>query len=187
MLSAGVKVLPPTPDLQVAGLAAIPSSGLQSGGTLTLQWSDSNTGNGFVSTPFSDLVQAVDTSTGQTLASAPVPYHETARGPIAGGGSAAQQFSFQLPYGLPGVGQLQVTVTTDVNNQVPEFNPSGTGATNNSATLTTSSSLGSTPDLHATGLTIDPSSVVQSVASVTLDWNDANVGNAAASGACPTR
>ncbi len=180
--SVSVQVLPPQPDLLVTGLSTTPASGLQSGGNLTVNWNDSNSGLGAAATSFTDQVQVVNTTTGQTLATATVPYNESTLGPIAAGGSIAQQYSLQLPNGAAGAGQLQITVTNDINNQVVKFNSNGTTETSSTATVTATSSLASYPDLHATGVAIDPSSVLQSGGTVTVDWNDSNVGDGPASG-----
>ena len=110
-------------DLLVTGLSVSPTSGLQSGGSLTVSWDNTNNGLGAVSNSFSDQVQIVNTTTRQTLVTAPVLYNETSRGPLSAGGFAGQQYSFQLPDGAAGTGPLQITVTNDIYNQVTEFNP----------------------------------------------------------------
>ena len=180
--AVAVAVLPPQPDLVVTGLAVSPASP-QSGGSLTVNWDDSNTGLGAVSNSFSDEVQIVNTTTAQTLATAAVLYNETSRGPLAAnGGSAAQQYTLQLPNGAAGVGQWQITVTNDIYDQVTKFNANGTPEASSTATLATTSSLAPYPDLHATGVAVDPSSVLRSSGTVTVDWNDSNVGDGTASG-----
>jgi hypothetical protein len=165
------------PDLQVTALATTPTSP-ESGQTLTVSWDDSNTGNAPVTGSFVDDVTVVNTTTGQTLASGDVRYNESSAGPIAAGGSVPQQYSFMLPGGNPGVGQLSVTVTTDADNQVFESNGSGTGETNNTASITVASTIAPYPDLQVTALSFSPSSGLQSGDPLTIDWTDANTGNA---------
>src|SRR5262249_5913531 len=111
-----------TLDLQVSGLSLNPATGVQSGQTVVVSWSDVNAGNLPSRGSFSDSSAIRNLSTGQTLGTATVAYDATARGAIAAGGSASQQYSFRLPDGNPGVGTIQFTVTTDSTNQVFESN-----------------------------------------------------------------
>ena len=104
-------------SLSVTGLTTSPSSGLQSGTNLVVQWSDTNTGTLPAAGSFTDLITVTNTTTGQVLATADVPYDATTLGNLAAGASAPQQYAFRLPDGDPGVGQIQFTVTTDVYNK----------------------------------------------------------------------
>ncbi len=117
----------PYPDLQVTSLATTPSSP-ESGQTVTVTWNDANTGNAAVSGSFSDYVSVLNTTTGQTVASASVPYDEASLGAILAGSSAPRQYTFSLPDGSPGVGQLSVTVTADSDVQI--FNTTRQGRPN---------------------------------------------------------
>src|SRR5262249_797931 len=54
----------PYPDLQIANLAVTPSTGLQSGAGLVVQWNDVNTGNGATKTSWDDQVVLKNTTTG---------------------------------------------------------------------------------------------------------------------------
>ena len=96
--------------------------------------------------------------------------------------AAAVPIHFSLPNGAAGVGQLSITVTADAGGSLLDYDPNGTIDTNRSATLTVQTTLGAYPDLHAAGLAVDASSGLQAGGTVTLDWNDSNVGTAAASG-----
>ena len=139
--------LAPYPDLQVQNLAVSPGT-IVSGSTIEVTWDDANTGNAAVTGPYSDNVTIVNDTTGATLLNTDVAYGPTQRGyaPIAAGGSWPQAYSFTLPQGTPGVGNLTVTVTADVNNQVVEYNSSGTAVTNNTATLSVQSALAAYPN-----------------------------------------
>ena len=169
------------PDLQVTGLETNPASGLLSGSDVVVEWSDTNTGNLPALGSFDDLVTMTNTTTGQTLATATVTYDANANGNLGAGQSFAQQYTFQLPDGPAGVGQMQFTVQTDSSNNIPEYNDSGTGENNNTSSITVASSLAPYPDLQVTGLSMAPSSL-QSGDSVTVTWNDANTGNAPVTG-----
>ena len=167
------------PDLHVTALAMDPSSVLQSGGTVTVDWSDSNVGDATASGGWYDNVTVVNATTGQTLVNANQTYSSQS---ISAGGSTARSYGFTLPDGATGVGQLSITVTADAGLSLLEYNSSGVIDTNRSANITAQTTLGAYPDLHATGVAIDATSTLQSGGPVTVDWNDSNVGTAAASG-----
>ena len=52
-------------------------------------------------------------------------------GSIAAGGSHANQFSYTLPDGPRGTGNIEITVVADTNNNLFEYNAGGTAETNN--------------------------------------------------------
>ncbi len=180
--SVSVPVLAPQPDLVVTGLSVSPSPGLQFGGTMTVHWDDSNSGLG----PTFELLHRPG---------ADRQHHD---GPDAGHGHRALQCDDPRVLGRGrvrgpavfvyaaqrrgGAGPLQVTVTNDIYDQVTKFNSNGTPETSSTATTTATSALAPYPDLHVGGLAVNSSSVLQSGGTVTIDWNDSNVGNAAAIG-----
>ncbi len=153
---------------------------LQSGGQVTLNWNDSNTGTGAATGGWSDYISVVNTTTGQPVLNA-YPFYSGWRN-VPAVGSTSRSINFTLPNGLLGVGQLQVTVTVDSNNSLLEYNPDGTPRTVVPATLSGTSTLAAYPDLQATGLAFGPSSVLQSGGQVTLNWSDSNPGSGAAIG-----
>ena len=130
------------PDLQVQGLAVSPTT-ILSGDTVDVTWNDADTGNAAVDSEFVDNLTVVDTTTSATLVDTAITYNPALPGnsPIAPGGSLPRSYSFTLPASFAGTGDLLFTVTTDADNQIIEFNPSGTGETNNTATLTATSIL----------------------------------------------
>ena len=177
-----VSTLAAYPDLQVTGLSTAPSS-LQTGGAVTVSWSDANTGTAPATGSFSDYVTAVNTTTGQTLASSIVPFNEPALGPIAQGGSAPRQYTFNLPDGSPGVGQIAFTVTTDYENNIFEYNSAGTALVNNTSSITETSTIAPYPDLLVSAISLSPSSGLVSGGALTINWTDANSGNTSTPGA----
>ena len=133
--------LSPYPDLQVTGLAVEPAAGVESGGQITIRWTDSNGGNGATGASFYDRVSVVNTTTGQTLTSTNLLYDPAVagNGPIAAGGTRTRTHNFTLPDGPPGVGVLRITVATDSNGDLFEYNGAGTAETNNTAAITVTS------------------------------------------------
>ncbi|MGE4003055.1 MAG: CARDB domain-containing protein, partial [Planctomycetaceae bacterium] len=169
------------PDLTITGLSVEPSSGLQSGGTLTIHWADVNSGDAAVSDSFYDYVTVVNTTTGQTLLGTYVYYDAVEEGAIEPGQSRARQYEFTLPDGVDGAGELTITVMTDAFDQLFEDNAGGTAEANNTAETTVTSQLAVYPDLTITGLSVDPSSGLQSGGTLTIHWTDINSGDAAVS------
>src|SRR5262249_26460536 len=157
---------------------SVQPAALQSGTAVTIDWNDSNTGDGFAA-GWSDYVTVVNTRTGQTLFATPVAYTGAA---LAGGAAVPQEVKFTIPDRLAGVGTLHVTVITDSGNAVHEYNSGNTGESNNTATLDRNSTLAPYADLQVTGLSVTPDSGITSGTTLTLNWNDSNTGNAPASG-----
>ncbi len=172
------------PDLQVTNVAVAAPSGMVAGGTYVLSWDDAN--NGAATTPagtsWNDQVTITNMTTGTTLTNVSVPYNAapSASGPIAAGGAHLQQYSFTLPGGTAGTGQIQFTVVVNANQAVFESNAGNTASSNNSASIIQPSALGNYPDLQVTGLLVTPSSGLQSGGGLTVNWNDSNTGTAAA-------
>ncbi len=167
-------------DLQVTNLAVAPSS-LMSGAQVTITWDDLNTGDGDTHSSWYDRVVVRNTTTSQTLVNASVYYNASSLGSLTNGQGRSRQYSFQLPNGPAGAGELEFTVTADVNNNLFESNPSGTGESNNVATLTQTSTLAAYPDLQVSNLALDPAAP-QSGGDVTVRWQDLNAGSAPATG-----
>ena len=161
------------PDLQVTNLTV--NGSLISGSTLTITWTDTNTGAGPTFSYWYDRVTVTNLTTSQTLLDTVVNYDPNASGNIAIGDSRQRQISFQLLNGLPGVGNLAISVTANVYNNQPEFNFSGTASSNNTQTITRSSSLSAYPDLVVSNLLIVPSNPL-SGQNVTVSWADYNNG-----------
>jgi hypothetical protein len=87
-----------------------------------------------------------------------------------------------LPDGPRGVGQLSFTVTVDSKNQIYETNPNGTGESNNDATVSVTTTLGTYPDLLVSSLAIDPPDSLQSGSAMVVRWRDQNSGARATKG-----
>ncbi len=167
------------PVLSVTDLATTPSSGLVSGASRTISWDDTNNGGIPVTASFDDYVTITNTSTGQVLGTAEVPYNFTTRGPLGVGASAPQQYAFSLPNGSAGVGDIQFTVTADVNDSVSN----GLNASGRMTSITESSTLAPSPDLVVQDIVVNGNnSPVIPGHSIPVTWTDFNQGNAAAVG-----
>jgi hypothetical protein len=82
------------------------------------------------------------------------------------------------------VGDYSITVTADNyygTSYVYELNSDGTAESNNTASITVTSTLAPYPDLIVTDLSVDPPNP-QSSQQVTIHWKDANTGDSAAVG-----
>ena len=102
-------------NIDVTNLAVTPSSGLNQGSNLTVTWDDTNTGNIPPTVAWYDRVVITNTTTGVTLTTADVLTDPNVLGPLAPGGSLARQFAFTLPSGADGIGNIQVSVTSNVH------------------------------------------------------------------------
>ncbi len=169
------------PDLQVENLSVVPSA-LYSGANVVLHWHDANTGNGATPGSWDDRVVVENTTTGQTLATTTLDYDAAAQGAVAPGGAASQQFAFTLPVGMSSFGTIQFTVTTDVLNQIFEYNSAGTAQSNNTSSISAVSGLAPAADLQVANLSLAPSTGLQSGSNVVLSWDDLNAGDAATDG-----
>jgi hypothetical protein len=92
-----------------------------------------------VTASFHDTVTVTNLTLNQVITSASVLYDESSLGPIAGGSSAARQFSFTLPTASLGSGQIQIAVTTNSDSVILERNNNGTASTNNTTSITVTS------------------------------------------------
>ncbi|HZR18708.1 MAG TPA: CARDB domain-containing protein [Verrucomicrobiae bacterium] len=168
------------PDLQVINLGVQPLV-LNSGTNLTVQWQDTNSGNGLARSSWYDQVIISNATLGVTLLNTTVLYDTNVLGPLTNGLARNRSVNFTLPNGASGAGTLRVSVIADVFNGVFEYNPAGTAESNNAATSTVVSGIASYPDLQVAGLNVTPS-VLGSGTNLTVQWQDTNSGNAIAVG-----
>ena len=85
-----------------------------------------------------------------------------------------------LPDGVRGSGQIQVSVTVDSSNVVPEANAAGDAETNNVGVLTFASSATPYADLKA--MSVQSPSSGRGGESTTFQWTVSNIGQAGAQG-----
>ncbi|MBU6399153.1 MAG: hypothetical protein KGS61_02445 [Verrucomicrobia bacterium] len=166
------------PDLVVSSVSVLPSSGIQSGGTVTVQWTDQNTGSGASSGSFSDEVTIRNTATGLVLVDSLLPYNEAdpGNGPLAPTAVRNRQLAVRLPDGTNSVGTLQATVTVNALGSVAESSQA-----NNSASTTFNSTLAPYPYLQVTNLVAAPPTRWLPGSVVTFNWQVTNAGSGTAS------
>ncbi len=160
-------------DLVVANVSATLTGSYLSGGSVTVDWDDDNIGTGATTGSWIDTVTVVNTATETTLLNgADVPYTGAN---IPANGFAAQSYTFTLPNGDTGVGNIQVTVTANANHALFESNFS-----NNTGSTSFSSTLAPYPNL-VVGTVSAPSTTVLGQ-SLSVSWTDVNEGTASATG-----
>ncbi len=168
-------VVPTTPQV---------SSPVQSGGQITVSWSDQNIGDQSVSGQYYDLVQVFNVNDPNN------PY-VIAQGQVAGdstlaGGNATspQSMALALPAGAAGMGNLHIVVTTNYYGypnfaSITQYDGNGNPVYTNSASTDVTSTLEYTDVLP---VSLQVSTPVQSGGQVTISWNDENIGDQAVSG-----
>lgn len=172
--------LAPYPDLQVAGLSVAPPSAWLTGSLVTVSWVITNTGNRATTGSWTENLLVRNTNTSQVIVNSTTNYDagEPGNGNISQNGSRSRTLSFTMPQNVSAYGAFEVTVTTDSDNQLFEFNAQGSAETNNSRSLISASA----PDLVVNGLTITANPSLQAGAELTIQWNTANQGNVPADG-----
>ncbi len=165
-------------------VATTPTNPLSSG-AVTVTWNDENQGDAAVNSAFNDYVLVQKENSNNSLTNITSGYVSGDATLAVGATSAQQQFSFTLPDGAAGVGNFLITVTTDSGQTVKEYDSNGNAAYgNNSASITTTSTLGNYADLIvAPGSVATTPTNPLSSGTVTVTWNDENQGDAAVNSA----
>ncbi|MEH2565659.1 CARDB domain-containing protein [Bradyrhizobium sp. AZCC 2289] len=167
------------PDLQIGNLA-VTSSPVQAGSTLTLAWSDINSGTMATPAGWYDHIVVTNTTTGQQLIDAAVFFdpNQAGNGPLGSGQSVARSFSFNLPDGLQGAGSLNITVTGNRNqNNTASLIEAANGTdatTNNQSSITVQSLTKAYPDLSVSNFTAPASG--SGGDQVQVGWTVTNLG-----------
>ncbi len=177
--------LPDYPDLQVNNLRFDSAQPLVAGGQATLRWDDANSGAGTASSAWNDHVKITNTTTGEVLVDTTVAYDPAAQGASAlnSGQSAPRSFAFTLPDGSRGIGSIQATVTVNSGGTLYEYAPGGSASANNTADITSTSSSAQYPNLTPNDLKVSAvGGALVSGATLSIGWNDRNIGGKATSG-----
>lgn len=160
--------LAPFRDLVVSDVSADPAGGWNPGDTVTVNWTTTNAGNSATTADFSERLFVRNVMTGQQVQVATVAFTG------ALGADEAAQRSTQIiwPTGILGQGIFEISVVTDIFDQVAEANTAATGETNNSTAVTITSA----PDLQIRNLAITNSAPASGDV-ITLTWDESNQGN----------
>ncbi|MBK7999158.1 MAG: putative Ig domain-containing protein [Verrucomicrobia bacterium] len=170
------------PDLLVTSLNVTASPSLQSGAELTIRWAVTNQGNVPVSSAFYDRVTVRNTNTAEVLYNNTVFYNpnQGTNGAILPGGSRARELVMTLPDGARSVGRIEISVTADTFNNLPEHNSGGTGEANNVTSSQITVAARPYPDLVVTSVS-GPALGIPGQ-QVPVVWTIRNNGTIAASG-----
>ncbi|MEM9645239.1 MAG: CARDB domain-containing protein, partial [Planctomycetota bacterium] len=171
---------PALPDLQVENVVVDPADAT-AGGDVTVTWQTANNGNVDVENSFRENIVVVNLSNGKTLLSTTLDVELPAGQPITAGGSANRSYTFTLPNGLDGAGNLAVTVSTDSDNVIVESFGGNVPEGNNSTTANFTSQLPPYPDLVVENLSFDPTAV-QTGETVETTWTIRNDGTSTSVG-----
>ena len=168
-----------SPDLIVSSVTVTPPSGIQSGQSLTVNWTLQNNGGAPTASSFTDRVTIRNAANNQILVNSTLLYDQTqpGSGPIAAAGQQSRQLTVTLPDGTNAVGLLEVTVTADTFNNVLEQNGAGTGEANNASATTFNSAIAPYPDLQVASVSVSPPGGWVPGMQVTVTWAVTNTGN----------
>jgi hypothetical protein len=178
LVATATSVIAAYPDLQVINLNVQPGT-LASGTNVTIRWQDTNSGSATAPSSWYDRVTIVNTNSGVTLLDTTLFYDANTLGTLTNGIARDRVFNFTLPNGVNAVGHLRFTVTADTLNSIFEYNPGGTGESNNTASVVVASSIAPYPDLQVISLDVQPAAL-GSGTNLTIHWQDTNTGNAPA-------
>ncbi len=104
-------------NIAVTNLAVNPSTGLNQGSILTITWNDSNTGNLPAAASWDDQVVITNTTTGDHVDHCAGPRRsERWSASSLRAGRWPGSIAFTLPTTADGVGNIQITVTANVNH-----------------------------------------------------------------------
>ncbi|HEX8961620.1 MAG TPA: CARDB domain-containing protein, partial [Rhodocyclaceae bacterium] len=173
------------PDLQIRNLQLV-TTDLQAGGFVTIQWEDWNLGASATGMGFDDRVTVRNLGSNAVLLDTSVPYDPALQnnGPILPGQSRQRSFTFRLPDGLRGTGDIGITVSADQNaggvSVLHETNLTNDAEKNNTASVAGTAAGRSYADLRTGSVGGDVAGVGGEP--VNVSWTVANNGQADATG-----
>ncbi|MBK8386898.1 MAG: VCBS repeat-containing protein [Candidatus Accumulibacter sp.] len=168
------------PDLRVINLHTLPGERF-AGDELHISWEDRNDGSSATQTGWNDHLLIRNRSTGEILFDAAVPYDpaQPGNGSIAAGASRLRSQVFRLPEGVRGVGEIEISVSTDEGRDgqgaLLEINTRGDAESNNRAVTTTTATARPYADLRVDAL-VAPSSAVGTLP-IRVSWSVSNQGS----------
>ena len=173
------------PDLRIKNLR-VDTTGVHAGGQVTLRWEDWNDGSSSTAAVFDDRIVVKNVDANLVLLDTSISYDPLAltngqvNGPIQAGEHRERSFTFRLPEGIKGAGNIGITITADQNSAgqgvLFETNLSNDAETNNSAVTQTSSAAKPYADLRLDTLSAPATGIAGQP--VTLNWTVSNHGQA---------
>ncbi|WP_343123935.1 CARDB domain-containing protein [Xanthomonas arboricola] len=178
------------PDLTVHNLTVV-STQVSAGGVVTLTWEDWNEGASPTAAAFMDRITIARADNGLVLVDTTLPYdpaaivNGVANGPIGAGEHRLRSFTFRLPDGLKGAGNLSITVTSDQNTAgngvLFEANLAGNAEDNNAASSSLVSAVTQYAHLQLSG--VSTPSQATTGQPLTVSWTVSNTGQVPTAGA----
>lgn len=167
----------PAPDLAATNVVVTGVGGdPQSGGEVTVAWTESNTGSAAAQAVYRTRVVLRNVATGDTLST-----HELVFAPgtaaLGVAGSIQRSLTIRLPEGAPGIGQIVAIVTVDVDNAVAEGVSENQAENNNAAEAQFTAVRAATPDLTVKDVAVSPAGGYTPGQAVTISWITANAGD----------
>jgi subtilase family serine protease len=167
------------PDLRVINLHTLPGV-LFAGDELHIFWEDRNDGSSATQAGWNDHLLIRNRATGEILLDAAVPYDpaQPGNGRIAAGASRLRSQVFRLPEGVQGVGEIEISVSTDEGRDghgaLLEINTRGDAESNNRAVTVTTATARPYADLRVDTL-VAPSSAIGTLP-ISVSWSVSNQG-----------
>ena len=109
------------PDMRVKNLH-IETTNIEAGGLVTIQWEDWNDGTSSTASAYDDRIVVKNNNANLILLDTSISYNPLAytnnalNGSIGPAGYRQRSFSFRLPEGLKGAGNIGITITADQNS-----------------------------------------------------------------------
>ncbi len=168
------------PDMQVVGLQVLtPETEICAGGEVTISWKDWNSGTSATGAAFHDLIQVLNED-GVVVKEWELVYDPYQDGHIEAGGLRERSFTFRLPDGLRGTGNLVLRVTADQNlaglGVLFETNLNNDAEENNSSSVSIVSAAGRYADLKVGSVTVPEQGVSGGL--IEVSWTVENNGEA---------
>jgi hypothetical protein len=171
------------PDMKVKNLR-VDTANITAGGLVTLRWEDWNDGSSSTGSAFDDRIVVKNVNANLVLLDTSINYNPLAltgnvlNGAILPGTSRQRSFSFRLPEGLKGAGDMSITVTADQNSAglstLYETNLTNDAESNNGASVATTSAAKSYSDLAVDNVTAPANGVGEEA--VQVSWRVSNHG-----------
>ncbi|MCW9030677.1 MAG: hypothetical protein OQK58_04255 [Gammaproteobacteria bacterium] len=169
------------PDLTVQNLNVVQTS-IEAGGLVTVTWEDWNTGGVATPASFNDRIVVRNITQAEVLVNATIAYvqGQQASYSIASGEYKERSFTFRLPDGVRGAGDIEIEVFADQNSAgtsiLYETNINNDAEANNASTTQFYSNSKAYADLSVTSIAV-PNTAIPG-APLNITWEVSNQGSA---------